>query len=305
MNLINAYSLALLLTEGKFSCVKAAKKLGAVSHDALTRAIQEDMTSEAIADWSTLPKKGTLVWDETVVAKPFSPNMENAQWVHDSAQKRAVRGYKALVFLWVSGKETHILRLSLPGTENVNELVRKTLIEVKAAGLKPEICLFDNWYASCETLNLIDRLNWRYASRVKSNRLFNGRAVKTYKFHGAKGKTGQLKGVSHQVQIVKDGNRYLLTNDKHFHNSVSLSKLYGGRWVIETVFRDLKQVLHLEKCACRSLTAQFNHFLACLEGYVYLRKCYPHLSVEAAQQEVLRLWQQCQPLPQLNLTYAA
>ena len=297
MKHLNPYTLALLLNEGKFSCVKASKQLGFVSHDALTRQLYRAWQYGAIQDWSTLPKDGLLVYDETVVCKPHAPRLANAQWVYDASQNRSVLGYKLLLILWVVGQERYILRVCLPGTEKSNELIRRTLPEISDAGLAPEHVLFDCWYASCENLTLLEQLGWTYTSRVRSNRVFNGQHVKKHKFHGAKGKTGHLKGISHRVQVVKDGNRFLVTNDLTPHTTASLAKVYEGRWGIETVFRDLKQVLHLEKCACRSLEAQFNHIMACLEAYLYLRQAFPDKSIEAAQQEFLRQYHcpNCRP----------
>lgn len=290
MKELSPYTIALLLTEGKFSCVKASRNLGFVSHDGLTRQLCKDWQYHVITDWEKLLPNGDLVIDDTAVAKPYAKNIANIHWVYDSAEERSVQGYKLLLMLWVTEEGTSVIRVLLPGTENVNELVRQSLKELAQAGVQPKRVLFDNWYAANQTLNLIHHLGWTYVCRIKSNRLFNGKNIKKYSFRGARGKTGKLKGVAHRVQTVKHGGRYLATNELIPHTSVSLARIYQGRWVIETLFRDLKQVMHLEKCSARSLEAQFNHVLACLEGYNYLRQTFPALSPEAAQQEVLWQW---------------
>lgn len=290
MKYLSPYTLALLLCEGKFSSVKASKTLGFVSQDFLTRQLCKTWEYQAITDWNELPVNGDIVIDDTAVAKPYAKNIANIHWIYDSAEERAVQGYKLLLMLWVSEGKTFVLRVILPGTENLNELVRRSLKEFSEAGLNPRRVLFDNWYAANQTLNLIHSLGWTYVCRLKSNRLFNGHAIKKFSFQGANGKIGRLKDVAHRVQTVKHGGRYLATNELTPHTSVSLAKVYQGRWVIETMFRDLKQVLHLKKCSSRSLEAQFNHVLACLEAYKYLQKAFPGCSLEAAQQEILRRW---------------
>lgn len=290
MNYLSPYTIALLLNEGKFSSVKASKTVGFASHDLLTRQLSNHWKYRVVTDWSTLIPAGDIVFDDTTIAKCYSKQLENVHWVYDSSEERSLPGYKMLLILWVTPQGTSLLRVLLPGTENLNELVRYSLKEFSEAGLEPNCVLFDNWYAANQTLNLIHRLGWTYACRMKSNRLFNGVQIKKLKFLGAKSKTGRLKGVAHKVQTVKHCGRYLATNELIPHTSASLAKVYQRRWVIETVFRDLKQVLHLEKCACRSLEAQFNHVLACLEGYLFLKRAFPTKSPEAAQKEILFRW---------------
>lgn len=255
MNTLSPYTVALLLSEGKFSCAKASKRLGFASHDALTRQLTRPWEYGVVTDWSKLPEAGDLVFDDTTIGKPYSRKIANVHWVYDASEQKALPGYKLLLVLWVTKTETHILRVCLPGTENMNELMRQTLKELSDAGLKPRRVLFDCWFATNATLNLLHRLGWTYVCRVKSNRLFNKKHINEYSFRGAKGKIGKLKGVAHRVQIVKDGDRYLVTNKLIPHTTISLSRTYQERWVIEQTFRDLKQVVHLEKCACRSLEA--------------------------------------------------
>jgi IS4 transposase len=82
----------------------------------------------------------------------------------------------------------------------------------------------------------------------------------------------------------------LLTNSLTLHTSRTLADCYQERWVIEAVFRELKSVLHLEKCACRNLEAQFNCLLCVLEAYLYLRQAFTALIVQTVQQQCLKLY---------------
>jgi IS4 transposase len=88
-----------------------------------------------------------------------------------------------------------------------------------------------------------------------------------------------------------------VTNNLIPHTSQTLGRLYEERWVIETVFRALKHVLHLEKCLCRNSDAQLNHILCALEAYIYLQRTFPILSPEAAQQQMLHQYRchNCKP----------
>ncbi len=229
--------------------------------------------------------------DDTVIAKPHSRSIEGVKWQYASSKDKVLPGINLLLILWVADETVYVLESLFPGDENRNELLQEVLRRLSEAGFQPEHVLFDAWYAASKTLNLIHRLGWTYVCRMKGNRLFNGQPIESYPFYGAKGRRGRLKGVNHKVQIVKHGDRYLLTNETAFlHTSMTLAEAYAKRWVVETVFRDLKSVLHLEKCSCRNLEAQFNHALCVLEAYLHLRQAFPTLSVQAAQQEVLRLY---------------
>lgn len=298
MSVLNPYSLALILNEGSFSCVKAANHLGFVSHDQLTRQLSQEWRFRPVVNWDSLPRGGRALLDDSVIAKPHSEKIEGVSWIYDSSQNKAVPGINMLLALWVVETEVYVLDIIFPQSENRHELVQDLLHRMGEAGLQPTEVLFDAWYAASKTLNLIHRLGWTYVCRVKGNRLFNAQPIQSYCFYGARGRRGRLKGVNHKVQIVKHGDRYLLTNEVIFlHTSQTLAERYGERWAVETVFRDLKSILHLEKCACRNLEAQFNHALCVLEAYLYLRQAFPTLSVQAAQQECLRLYRcpNCRP----------
>lgn len=297
MEALNVYSLALILNEGSFSCVKAANNLGFVSHDHLTRQLAKEWTLTPVADWEKLPKEGRLVLDDSTIAKPHSETIEGVKWVWDSSQNKSVPGINLLLALWVAGEQIHMLEVVFPQDENRHDLTQDLLRRMQEAGFKPTEVSFDAWYAASKTLNLIHTLGWTYVCRMRSNRIFNGQAIETHSFHGAQGRIGKLKGVYAQVQIVKHGDRYLVTNELTPHTSRTLAERYGERWVVETVFRDLKSVLHLEKCSCRNLEAQFNHVLCVLEAYLHLRQAFPALSIQAAQQEYLRLYRcpNCRP----------
>ena len=282
MSPLHPYSLSLILTLGGFSCVKAAMGLEFVSHDALTRALGSPEAIVPEADWANLADDGELVIDDSIVAKPYSRKNPLVRWVYSSSEERILPGMPLLLALWVSptqGEQVVMAVLVEPDT-NRNELVQDLLKRLRQAGKHPKRVLVDAWFAASKTLNLIDEFGWQYVVRIKGNRLFNGHPLTEEKFFGAQGRRGTMKGVSHAVQVVKHHERYLMTNDlKRHHTSCSLAQLYQHRWVIETVFRALKQTLHLQKCSCETARAQRNHVLCVLQAYTHLRQAFPELSL--------------------------
>lgn len=288
MQRLSKMSLAILLTEGNFSCVKAAKILGFASHDQLTRelckAVEFQATLTAIKD---LPQGGRLIVDDTVVAKPHAETIEGLAYTYSSSDDKVLLGMSVFLAVWQTSDALYQVRVELPGHRSKHELFQTLLDQLKEGNREPECVYFDSWYASSKTLNQIEALGWTYVTRIRGNRLFEGQAISEHRYFGAKGKIGKLKGVKHQVQIVKHGKRYLMTNRLLPTTTGALAKKYQDRWVIETVFRALKSVHHLEKCSCRSLRAQFNHLLAAIRAFVWLSQRFPHLGPELAQREFI------------------
>lgn len=288
MELLIAYIFSLILSEGSFSLTKASRRFVLISHDALTRFLVRWLFDDFNC-WEKLPKKGYIVLDDSVSNKQYSKKIEGVSYQYSSNDEKCLNGLCFILILWVSGNQTFVLDTLIwrKGGPTKNELVQAAFRRYQLAGICPSKVLFDAWYAASSTLNLLSSWGWTYLARIKSNRLFNQRHLSEYNFFGANGKYGKLKGVSHSVQIVKHCTRYLVTNDLKPLFSRSGARLYKERWVIETVFRDLKKVLNLEKCSSRSLQAQENHIKACLLAYRFLKTYYPDKSVESAQQEFI------------------
>jgi hypothetical protein len=306
MNTLDKLSLAILLTEGNFSCVKAAKTLGMVSHDHINRILQQPVCFTAnLTTPDKLPKHGNLTVDDTVVAKPFSEQIEGLSFVWSGNDEKTVMGMSVFLAVWEAEGKLYLVRVELPGERSKHELFQTLLTQLKEAGCEPDCIYFDNWYASSDTLNHIESLGWFYVTRIKANRHFAGKPLNQCTFWGASSKKGPLKGLKHKVQVVKHGNRYLATNVLHPTNTQALAAKYQNRWVIETVFRALKSVLHLEKCHCRSLRAQFNHLLAAIQAFKWLRQHFPDLGPELAQREFIHQYRTGKLKPENILAQAA
>ncbi len=289
MKLVYAYRMALLSTEGKFSCHKSACKVENISHDKLTRFLSNNNEKREL-DIKSLPKGGSLIFDDTSINKSFSKNIEGVRYVWCSSINKAVKGYTLIKIIYVYGNKiynlTDIIWEKKEGTKN--EVIREELKKLHEAGLEPEIVLFDCGYMCCKTVNLINSLGWKYLTLCKSNKIFLKKKVKLHKFFGAKSLSGKARGIYHIVQIAKHCNRYIMTNSEKPIKSYSGWRIYRKRWIIETIFRDLKSYLHLEECSARNLKAQINHIQACMDAFLFLKNKYPDKSIETARQDYLR-----------------
>lgn len=289
MNEFNTYRMALLCTEGKFSCTKSAQILENVSHDKLTRFLSTLSMNPQI-DFKNLPKGGKIVIDDTSLSKMYAKSIEGIRWVYCSTINKAVKGYTIIKIIYVVNDKIYnledIIWDKAEGTKN--QVVRKKLTEYYKAGLKPEIVLFDLWYGASETFNLLQDFGWKYLCLTKRNRNLKGKRVDSYKYYGGKSLYGKAKGIGHKVQVAKHCKRYIITNIQTPIMSHTGWMLYKERWIIETIFRDLKSFLHFSECESRSLKAQNNHIQACMDAYLYLKNKNPNKSIEASCRNFLQ-----------------
>jgi putative transposase len=206
-----------------------------------------------------LVKDGYLIIDDTIWQR-YGKKLEGVSYVWDSTIGKKVFGTNVVLLIWTDGKRRIPLGLRIwqKGGKSKLKLAEEMLFESRRRGLSPMYVLFDAWYAGESLLNLLDKFGWLYCTRVKKNRLFEGvRIDKTFRHHYGR-KTGNLKKINHEVLIVKDGERYLLTNKLEL-KSAEVKRIYRVRQQIEEVFRLLKQEFGWGKCRANSVQAQKAH----------------------------------------------
>jgi putative transposase len=290
---------SLLLTQGRYSAVKAADQYGFASHDQLTRALQKKGLT-ACCPRHLLPKDGYLVLDDTVIDKRHSKHIEGVSYCYSSSDHKVIPGLSFVLVIWVSGNKQYVVDVLhwKKGSLSKADMVRDLLQQLKDNNVQPNCVYFDAWYAASKTLNLLDSFGWRYVSRIKSNRYFNRQPVSPQRYFGAKAIRGRLKGVSHTVQIVKHEDRYLVTNQQAATYTTALARQYHCRWQIESIFRVLKSLLHVEDCACRSFKAQIAYVHCCLKAWFCLDRLFPDTGPELTQRQLIAQYQQPRSLPQ-------
>ena len=255
------YLIGLIYRNSRMSCVCLAS-LVEVAHDRIYRVLYLAFPfSRRLWEWfaAHLVKDGYLIIDDTIWQR-FGKKLEGVAYVWDSTIGKKVLGTNVVLLIWTDGRRRIPLGLRIwqKGGKSKLKLAEEMLWEVRRRGVSPMYVLFDAWYGGASLLNLLNQFGWQYCTRVKKNRLFEGvRIDKTFRHYYGR-KKGNLKKIGHQILIVKDGERFLLTNDLEL-KSAEVKRIYQVRQQIEEVFRLLKQEFGWGKCRANSMQAQKAH----------------------------------------------
>lgn len=256
------YLKGLIYRNTRTSCVCLAS-LSGIAHDQLYRLLYNDFPySRRLWEWFAVQlvgQKGYLILDDTTWQR-WTKKAEAVSFVWDSRVGKIVFGMSVVLLIWTDGKRKVPLgiRVWQKGGKSKVVLAQELLRQAHVRGLSPDFVLFDSWYSSKSILHLLDDMKWKYICRAKRNRLFEGVKVGKRFRHRFGREIGKLRGVSHQILLVKDGQKFLMTNKIDF-TSASIKRTYQNRQQVEETFRLLKQEFGWGKCRARSVQAQTAH----------------------------------------------
>lgn len=256
------YLKGLIYRNTRTSCVCLAS-LSEIAHDQLYRLLYADFPySRRLWEWFAvwlIGENGYLILDDTTWQR-WTKKAEAVSFVWDSWIGKIVFGMSVVLLIWTDGtrKVPLGLRVWQKGGKSKVVLAEELLRQAFLNGISPLFVLFDSWYSSKKILHLIDGFGWKYICRAKRNRLFEKVKISKRFRHRFGREVGTLKGVTHQILLVKDGQKFLMTNKLEL-NSAEIKRLYRNRQQVEETFRLLKQEFGWGKCRARSVQAQTTH----------------------------------------------
>lgn len=260
---MQAYLVGLIYRNTRTSCISLSSVCAHISHDRLQRMLYEKFAwSRRLWDLFAsrmVREGGYLIIDDTAWAR-WAVQSEAVSWVWSSTHARVLRGHQVVLLVWTDGQVRVPLgiRLWKKGGYSKVELAAQLLREAERRGIRPAYVLFDSWYAAASLLHVLERMGWKYVARLKANRLFDGRAVRSMWPHRYGRAKGRLRKVSHEVLVVKDGRRYFVSNGVQLSSS-ELKRHYRVRQQIEEVFRLLKQEFGWGGASAQKARAQIAH----------------------------------------------
>lgn len=200
--------------------------------------------------------QGYLILDDTTWQR-WTRKAEAVSLVWDARVGQVVFGMNVVLLIWTDGRRNVPLELRVwqkGGKSNV-KMAEELLLEARQSGLTPEFVLFDCWYSSTDIRHLTDSFGWRYICRAKRNRLFERVKISRRCRHRVGRAIGSLREIRHQILLVKDGQKFLLTNSLEL-TSQTVKQIYRKRQPVEETCRVLKQEFGSGKCRARSKQAQ-------------------------------------------------
>lgn len=282
--LLAASTIALLGIDDQYSYSKGEKVFTGVSRYQLKRFMDKDWdenkTLEEIIltkniNWST----GWIAIDDVLLEKPFAEKIEGVYWLYSSKTNKAEQGINVTVLSWSDGNQTIPIKFMVyekdkdtgKAIKTKNKFAEESIQYCILKGIIPKFVCFDSKYPSKDLLNTLHKNGIIYYTQLPSNRVFNKEQLKKRKFD-LQPEIGKIRGVGHDVSVVKHCKRYYATNATR--NKVSrqqILKNYKVRWSVEELFRALKQLCHIKECKSRTLKAQKKYIMICLNAFIVLQ----------------------------------
>lgn len=287
-----AYVNALCFRNFKPSCTKISEQYNRniiydsenpyVSHDRLQRLlyfegkwnkyIQKHYGHLIKLRKSSSKKKTYLIIDDTVIAKPYSKELDLLSWIFSPGDRQYLYGINAVFVIWTDGNTRFPIGFRIWYKDNNKtkiDLAMELLNDAKKIyHIKPGYVLMDSFYPAAKLLKLIRKFRWHWIAKIKSNRLIDNNQVhESFSYRYGK----QIGKLSENITalVVKDSNNYWATSDLSLQ-SAELKHNYRNRQIIEEFFKILKSELRLENCSSRESLAQINHIYFVLIAFCQL-----------------------------------
>lgn len=302
-----AYINAICFRNFKPTCTKISEqynrniicdsKCSYISHDKLQRFLQteQDWNLYILQRYGHLVKKASsfnidnkkkhrtsyLIIDDTVIAKPFSKELEILSWLYSSGDAKYLYGLNVVFVIWTDGNTRFPIGFKIWKKEDNKsrlDLAMEILKEAKRTlRIKPDYVLMDSFYGAAKLLKLIRKLKWHWIVKLKPNRLVDKVQVRdtfTYRYGNKVGKLSE--GI--KALIVNDNGNYWASSDISL-TSTAVKKLYRKRQLVEEFFKILKSELRIEGCSSRSEIAHINHICLTLIAFCKLEEFRVKMSI--------------------------
>ena len=316
----------LLLLQHGAAAIRVARAIPSVSHDRLTRLLgQPDLPQVLMAGLRQLAQAlGPAGWivDDVIVPKPAMRTLAWAKGLWCPAEQRYVHAINIVVLLGCYGAIRIPLgfRLWCPkecspkGSYRTKLLLARELVaEALADGLVCHYVTFDSWYTARPLTSYLDAQGLRWYGALAANhevvwhetrqrvdalgpQLHDWRARRIGKLVAGADlyspRVGQVRLTRVRIEQPKRPYLYLATNDRTCTPRQAWDRKVG-RWPIEPMFRDEKQLLDLAGCHSPQVAAQQTHIALVLVAWVVLqrlRQAPSQTTGEVQEQLIATVW---------------
>lgn len=269
------------------------------SHDAINRYLNsDDVTPDVV--WEQV--KGVIetdpnafiVFDDSVSDKNHSHKIELVKLQYSGNAHGLIKGIGVVNCLYVNPRTKRYWiidwRIFDPVGDAKSKLTHMQEMFNAAINVKKlpfRVVLMDTWYATKDMMLHLHRANKIFYCPLKSNRkvddsggvrpyqavsdltwstkdVAEGKLIKVHGFPGA------MKVKLFRVVVTTSRTEWIVTNDLDQASTKDTQDICAMRWKIEQYHREVKQTLGIEKCQCRSATAQKNHIGCVILAWTHL-----------------------------------
>jgi len=271
------YCQYLLVSQINYTLTNFAEHAEKFSHDAANRYLAGDEIRPRLV-WENIKGQvvqtpyGFLVFDDTVIDKNFSRNIELVRKQYSGNVHKVIKGIGVVTCVYINPQIDQFwiidYRIYDPEGDGKTKLdhVQDMLLNcIYQKQLPFWAVLMDSWYAAKEILLLIERLDKIYYCPLKDNRqVDDSSGAKPYqrvdslewaeaeKQHGKiikiKGFPGDHKVKLFRVVLSTQRTDYIVTNEMAQDNVEVVQGVCGFRWKVEQFHRETKQLTGIEGC---------------------------------------------------------
>jgi hypothetical protein len=268
-----------------------------LSHDKITRYLASNPMSERhfyeqVHLDTDLPSGGYLIFDDTVIDKSHSHQIEMVRRQYSGNAGGVIKGIGVVNMLYYVPKQErwYLLgyRIFDPDIDNKSKIdhVIDLLQESEQNCIAYLGVLMDTWYAVSSLFQIIAAYGKYFYCPIKTNRLVKTSENSIYlpigelmwdKEQLQKGRPIKVKNLNMSVKAFKiavSTNRidYVLTNDLSETTTQQMVIKQQMRWHIECLHRELKQLTGIEKCQCRKALSQRTHIFCAMLVWNKIKK---------------------------------
>ena len=270
------------------TCSAIADAFDRVSPDRVTRMLQGTWSGPILLAlaWRALftVAGGSLIVDDTGVAKPYARLLGEAAWVWSNKDRQVLFGVSVVLRVWTDGQSRipRACRVWHNGGASKYDLALELLSSArKRLKCTPHFVRFDSWYPSKQLQQRLRDYGWSFVCPLKKNRGFDGRAFRGYRQQPYGHAVGSLTG-GLTVCVVRYRRTYDATNRLTLP-ATAVRTLDRKRHEVEEVIKVLKSQLRLEACqggdtrawkakASAQEGVQTPHIALCLVAYLIVER---------------------------------
>jgi len=295
------YCQYLLSSPVNYTLTNMADHVENLSHDRINRYLRNEKLSpklvwEHIKDDIIESDNGYLLFDDTVIDKNYSFEVENARYQYSGNAHGVIKGIGVVTCIYVNPEieqfwiiDYRIFDPDVDGKSKLDHLTDMFKNTIYQKRLSFATVLFDSWYANINFILMCEDFDKKYYCPLKKNRLVDdSKGEKPYQqieqlewtdVQLKQGKTIKIKKFpkKHKVKLFRvavSSNRtdYIITNDMSQDSTDNTRKECVIRWKIEEFHREIKQLTGIEKCQCRKNRIQRNHIACSMLVWVKLKQ---------------------------------